>query len=117
MSTSCLIPLFPGKRKRNFEPLTATCRPCIVVRPNDLLSRAYSSLPTRINVRCNNFVVLQTGRSKICFHPFSNLGQRLAKKHHTVILVFVTRGPPTLMIPVLLAAARIAPRRLNVSVG
>ena len=48
--TSCWRPDLPRNRKRTCVPLTVAWRFLSVVSPNDRLSRAYSSLPTRISV-------------------------------------------------------------------
>src|SRR5439155_622901 len=63
-STSCWRPLLPRKRNRSFEPFTSTCRSCMVVRPNDLFSRAYSSLPTRMRLRSRSCTIVASTFSR-----------------------------------------------------
>ena len=95
----------------------------MVVRPNDLFSRAYSSLPTRIKVVSSNettvaqyFFPGQTGKRHVFLYAAANLSECLAEQKHLLVFVFVTHFAPAFVIAILFAPSRVPARRLDVTV-
>src|SRR3979490_1358728 len=80
-----------------------------VVRPKLLLSRAYSLLPMRTRVASR--MLTTTARTFSRGNPRSPRAGRA----HAIELRAVAHLPPFGMVAVLFAAARVAPRRLQMS--
>jgi hypothetical protein len=94
----------------------------MVVRPNDLLSRAYSSLPTRMSVLLEklddgreHFLARQILAPQMAGHAGADARERLRERDETAVLHFVADLAPARVITILLAAPRVATGRLQVA--
>ena len=90
----------------------------------DLLSRAYASLPTRMNVVSmrrddggENFFAGKIGEGEIVVDPLADGGERFGEEDHALVLGFVADFAPARMVAALLAAAGVASGGLEVAVG
>ena len=123
--TVWVLPLLPRNSKRMLDPETSTCRSCSVVRPNERLARAYSSLPMRIPVQSSRRTTVAStfsrGRpwlAQVALHPLARMrGSDLAEGQHPAELGLVPHLPPLRMVAVLFPAARVAAGGLDVAVG
>ena len=120
-STSWRDPDLPRNTRRTPRPSARTCRVRKVVNPNESLARAYSSLPTRINVRSRRAVTVAStlarrtvGAGKVGVHAPADGRQRLTELDQPVELHTVTKLPPGRVVPVLLAALGVAAGGLQV---
>ena len=94
--------------------MTVACWSRIVVRPNEPLSRAYSSLPTRISVFSSSCTTVASTFSR--GSPLAQVGagaladarQRLRERDQPAVLRLVAHLAPARVIAVLLAPARVA---------
>ena len=109
-----------AERKRDVAPRTSTCRLRSVVRPYDPLSRAYSSLPTRISVRSSSWTTVastlsreQRRRCRSRFDGAADRRQRRGEFEQPIELGRVADLRELGVIAILLAAARVAPGRLQ----
>jgi hypothetical protein len=66
---------------------------------------------------CQHFLARHAGKLQITRHATVNTGQRFTEVQHALEFVRVAHGAPFRMIAILLAAARIAPGRLQVTLG
>ena len=113
----------PRNPKRTRDPSSRACRSRIVVRPNEWLARAYSSLPTRIerrveqaHDRARSFVARQAESRQVLLGSAADARQRFGEGDHPLELGRHRGGRDTGVIAVLLAAASIAARGLEVAV-
>src|SRR5882672_11386562 len=119
---ACSTPLLPRNEKWSFAPLISTCRPRSVVRPNERLSRAYSSLPTRISVLSSSITTVARiwrrvrSRAHVALDALADLRKDLAELEHAAEFRRVARVAVQRVVAVLLATARVAGGGLDVAV-
>ena len=106
-----------GRRGRN-----STWRLRSVVRPKELLVRAYSSLPTRISVSASSadhhrqhLLARQAGSARSCAQAPAQLRQRLAERDACGRTCRRRARAPLRVVAVLLALARVAAGGLQVA--
>jgi hypothetical protein len=87
-----------------------------VVRPNDLLVRAYSSFQ-QVDDGRQHFFARQAGQFQCAVDFGADGGEGLAEVDHPLVLHLVAHGAPFRMVAVLLASARVASGGLQVAVG
>ena len=105
------------------RPRPSTWRSRSVVRPNEPLSRAYSSLPTRISVvssrrttRRQHLLARQAGAAPGRASTRSRMrGRARGEGEHAVVLGLVAHLAPARVVAVLLAPARVAAGGLDVA--
>ena len=124
MPVSWTLPDLPRNRKRTRLPSIATWRSRRVVSPNERFRRAYSSLPTRMNVssrrRTTAASTFSRGRPVRARSASTRSRIRGSASPNSIMPVVLRRVAglaPARVIAVLLAAAGIAARRLDVAVG
>ena len=106
------------------SPSTRACRRSRVVSPNERLSRAYSSLPTRMSVSsrrrttaASTFSRVETWAGEIRVAAFADPGQDLREVDESLELGVVATRSPALVVAILLAPPRVAPGGLQVPGG
>ena len=121
-STACSMPDFPRNSKRTPAPSILACLSRMVVRPIEWFARAYSSLPTRMSVFSSSCTTAARTFSRVrrgCFKSAAvrarMRGRVCANVIETAVLDLVAHDAPFRVIAVLLAAAGIASRRLQMA--
>ena len=120
--TSWRWPDLPLNRKTTAVPSTRAWRSFIVVRPNDRLRRAYSSLPTRMRVSSRSrmtaartFSRARPRRARSRSHCRRIFGRTRANSSSRSNLASSRPAPPPGVVAVLLPSARITPRGLEMA--
>ena len=118
------MPCLPRKSNLMRLPSMRVCRLRSVVRPKLLLSRAYSSLPTRARVFSSSVTKAastrrrgRSGSARSRFHLVADLGQHAAEHQHAAVFRLVPHDAPAGVVAVLLAAAGVPAGRLEVAVA
>ena len=123
MVTVCSFPDFPAKVEADGRAVDLGVLVLRVVKPNEPFDRAYSSLPTRISVVSNSRMMV--ARTFVRGIPVCLRSRRMWRRMRANAVpkaairpyfVLIPNFPPTRVIPILLAASRIAAGGLEMSV-